>query len=158
MQTLLIKVQCVPCKVQYPWSSLADLPQHQGTNCPIFFTPPPWSLPALLCTELRWSSVYPHHNTTCYIKRSNTAHVPSSILCPYVFFGQQMRRNRNFSHIQMAKIGSHKYVSSNFLPKLHHYISLGFVMDSSQSLKSPPDNSSWINGQHDQISNLQDML
>jgi hypothetical protein len=55
----------------------------------------------------------------------------------------------------MAKIG---YVSSNFLPKLHHYISLAFVLDSSQSLKSPPGNSSWINGQHDQISNLQDML
>jgi hypothetical protein len=58
----------------------------------------------------------------------------------------------------MTKIGSHKYVSSNFLPKLHHYISLDFVMDSSQSLKSPSGNSSWMNGQHDQISNLQDML
>ncbi len=74
---------------------------------------------------------------------------------PLHLFCQQLRRNRNLSHIQMAKIG---YVSSNFLPKLHHYISLAFVLDSSQSLKSPPGNSSWINGQHDQISNLQDML
>ncbi len=77
---------------------------------------------------------------------------------PLRLFCQQMRRNRNLSHIQMTKIGSHKYVSSNFLPKLHHYISLDFVMDSSQSLKSPSGNSSWMNGQHDQISNLQDML
>jgi hypothetical protein len=125
-----------------------------GDKLPNIFTPPPWSLPTLLCTDLRWSGVYPHHNTTCYIKWSNTVHVPSSILCPYVFFVNKWGR----MGILVTKIGSHKYVSSNILPKLHHYISLGFVMDSSQSLKSPPGNSSWINGQHDQISNLQDML
>jgi hypothetical protein len=75
---------------------------------------------------------------------------------PLHLFCQQMRRNRNHSHILMAKIGSYKYVSSNLLPKLHHYISLDFV-NSSQSPKCPPGNSSWINGQDDQISNLQDM-